>query len=72
MKRLVFRLRRRIHLARRRAKMLYQRPKFSCPAAGQKTSQENWDRAFLNKEQFESKYGKDSYTEAVPQADGTP
>ena len=50
--------------------MLYERPKFSCPAAGLKTSDENWDRAFLTKEQFEAIYGKDSYTEAVPQADG--
>ncbi len=52
--------------------MLYQRPKFSCPAAGLKTTEQNWDRAFLSRKAFELKYGKDSYTEAVPQADGTP
>lgn len=50
--------------------MLYQRPKFSCPAAGLKTTDKDWDRAFLSPDQFESKYGKDSFTEAVPQADG--
>lgn len=51
--------------------MLYQRPKFTCPASsGRTTSEKTWDLAFLPKEQFESKYGEGSYTEAVPQADG--
>lgn len=39
--------------------MLYQRPKFTCPAStGTKTSEKNWDRAFLTAEQFKQKYGE--------------
>jgi hypothetical protein len=36
--------------------MLYLRPTFTCPAAGQKTSEQRWDLAFLNKEEYKSKY----------------
>lgn len=38
--------------------MLYLRPTFTCPAAGPKTSDKNWDRAFLTAEQFSQKYGE--------------
>lgn len=38
--------------------MLYQRQTFTCPAAGAKTSGENWDRAFLTHEEFVAKYGE--------------
>jgi hypothetical protein len=38
--------------------MLYLRPKFSCPASsGTTTSSKNWDRAFLNEQDFVIKYG---------------
>lgn len=52
--------------------MLYQRPKFTCPAAPHRTTDKTWDRAFLSPEQFEAKYGPDELTAAVPQADGHP
>lgn len=41
--------------------MLYQRPKFTCPAASQQTSQEKWDLAMLTKEEFVRKYGQTKY-----------
>lgn len=50
--------------------MLYQRPSFTLPAKSHKTSDKNWDRAFLSRDQFEDKYGKDEFYAAVPQADG--
>jgi hypothetical protein len=37
--------------------MLYQLGRFTLPAAGQRTTQENWDRAFLSDEEFLAKYG---------------
>lgn len=37
--------------------MLYTRRVFSCPASsGASTSEKNWDRAFLSKEEFAFKY----------------
>lgn len=48
--------------------MLYQYKTFSCPAAGQKTTDKNWDLAFLSKEEFEARYGQGSYDEAQPNA----
>lgn len=36
--------------------MLYQRPSFQLPAAKPGTSQKDWDRAFLSKEEFVLKY----------------
>lgn len=44
--------------------MLYQRNVFTCPAAGLKTSEKNWDRAFLTPEQFAAKYGTDELNAA--------
>lgn len=38
--------------------MLYQRSTFSCPAAGIKTTDKNWDRAFLPAGEFIAKYGE--------------
>ena len=52
--------------------MLYQRPSFTCPAAPHRTSDKDWDRAFLSREQFAAKYGADELDAALPQADGTP
>ena len=52
--------------------MLYQLGRWTCPAANSKTTDKNWDRAFLSREEFEAKHGKDTFYEAVPQADGTP
>lgn len=41
--------------------MLYQRPKFQCPASsGKSTSDKNWDRAFLSEDEFKAKYGESS------------
>lgn len=39
--------------------MLYQRRVFTCPASGLKTSDINWDRAFLTPEQFSAKYAEE-------------
>lgn len=47
--------------------MLYTRKTFSCPTAGTKVSEKNWDRAFLAKDQFEAKYGPGSHDEAQAQ-----
>lgn len=45
--------------SRRIDTMLYQRPKFTCPASsGATTSEKNWDRAFLAPSQFIAKYGE--------------
>lgn len=41
--------------------MLYQRSNWTLPAANPKTSQENWDRAFLSKAEFEVKYPGKTY-----------
>ena len=49
--------------------MLYQFKSFTCPAAGNRTSQKDWDRAFLSTEQFEKLYGKDEVSAAQPQAE---
>jgi hypothetical protein len=39
--------------------MLYQRPKFSCPASsGASTSEKNWDRAFLSESEYAKKYNE--------------
>lgn len=46
--------------------MLYTRPSFTCPAAGAKTSGENWDRAFLTHEEFVAKYGESPDGQARP------
>lgn len=46
--------------------MLYTRRTFTCPAASGKVTDTTWDRAFLTKEQFESKHGAGSFDEAVP------
>lgn len=49
--------------------MLYERPKFTCPAAGQNTTQKNWDRAFLSEIEFSTKYGEavvEFHTNEVP------
>jgi hypothetical protein len=46
--------------------MLYQQKTFSCPAAPTNLPDRNWDRAFLNREEFEAKYGAGSYDEAQP------
>lgn len=51
--------------------MLYTMGRWTCPAGNPNTTEKNWDRAFLSKEDFESKHGKDSFYEAVPQADGS-
>ena len=45
--------------------MLYLRPNFTLPAANVRTTQKDWDRAFLTKEDFERLYGKDSFDEAI-------
>jgi hypothetical protein len=37
--------------------MLYLMPTFTCPVAGRKTSQQQWDLAFLNREEYKAKYG---------------
>lgn len=40
--------------------MLYQRPKFQCPASsGKTTTDKNWDRAFLSADDFKAKYGEE-------------
>lgn len=44
--------------------MLYLRPSFTLPVANPGTSDKNWDRAFLSKEDFEARWGKDSYNSA--------
>ena len=36
--------------------MLYQRPSFTLPAKSPVTSEKNWDRAFLSKEDFQAKW----------------
>lgn len=38
--------------------MLYTLGKFTLPSSNPKTTQENWDRAFLPAKDFELKYGK--------------
>jgi hypothetical protein len=43
--------------------MLYTRKVFSCPASsGGKTTDKNWDRAFLSKEEFAAKYPSEATT----------
>lgn len=36
--------------------MLYQRPSFTCPAAPQNTTQQQWDFAMLSKKEYIAKY----------------
>lgn len=47
--------------------MLYTMGRWTCPSANVKTTQKNWDRAFLPKDQFEALYGPDEVDAAVPQ-----
>ncbi len=52
--------------------MLYLRGTWTLPAANHKTTQKNWDRAFLSKDDFESRYGKESFDEAQPENPSIP
>jgi hypothetical protein len=52
--------------------MLYQRGTWTCPAAGLKTSDKDWDRAFLAADQFAAKYGADEVDAAQAQAEPIP
>lgn len=38
---------------------MYLRPSFTLPASGLKTSDKNWDRAFLSRDKFFEKYGEE-------------
>jgi len=38
--------------------VLYTRGTWTCPAAGLKTTDKNWDRAFLSVDEFRQKYGE--------------
>jgi len=46
--------------------MLYTRPTFTCPSAGPRVTEKNWDRAFLPKDVFVAKYGETPELEVKP------
>lgn len=52
--------------------MLYLRGTWTCPAANYKTTDKDWDRAFLTKEDFESRHGKGSYDDAQAEMPNIP